>query len=148
MPKIIHPIAGALALLTILTFWTSTAITELFGSTQAIITVKSLIPWGFLILVPAMALAGGTGFKIGGKWRGKLVTAKKKRMPIIAANGILVLIPAALFLSWKAQAGQFDTTFYAVQLIELVAGATNIALLGQNLRDGLRMTAARRRTTA
>lgn len=102
MPKIIHPIAGALALLTILTFWTSTAITELFGSTQAIITVKSLIPWGFLILVPAMALAGGTGFKIGGKWRGKLVTAKKKRMPIIAANGILVLIPAALYLSWKA----------------------------------------------
>lgn len=148
MPKIIHPIAGALALLTILTFWTSTAITELFGSTQAIITVKSLIPWGFLILVPAMALAGGTGFKIGGKWRGKLVTAKKKRMPIIAANGILVLIPAALFLSWKAQAGQFDTTFYAVQLIELVAGATNIALLGLNMRDGLRMTAARRRTTA
>lgn len=148
MPKIIHPIAGALALLTILTFWTSTAITELFGSIQAIITVKSLIPWGFLILVPAMALAGGTGFKIGGKWRGKLVTAKKKRMPIIAANGILVLIPAALFLSWKAQAGQFDTTFYAVQLIELVAGATNITLLGLNMRDGLRMTAARRRTTA
>lgn len=148
MLKIIHPIAGALALLTILTFWTSTAIAELFGIHATITTVKSLIPWGFLILVPAMAAAGGTGFKIGGKWHGKLVTAKKKRMPIIAANGILVLIPAALFLSWKAQAGQFDTTFYAVQLIELVAGATNITLLGLNMRDGLRMTAARRRPTA
>ena len=144
MPKIIHPIAGAIALLTILTFWTSTALTEIFGSAQTITTVKSLIPWGFLILVPAMALAGGTGFRLGGKWRGKLVTAKKKRMPIIAANGILVLIPAALYLSFKAQAGQFDTAFYTVQLIELIAGATNITLLGLNMRDGLQMTKARR----
>lgn len=148
MPKIIHPIAGVIALLMIVTFWTSTVITELFASEPTIAAVKSLIPWGFLILVPAMALAGGTGFKIGGKWRGKLITAKKKRMPIIAANGILVLIPAALYLAWKAQAGQFDAAFYAVQMIELIAGATNITLLGLNMRDGLRMTAARRRTAS
>jgi hypothetical protein len=35
-------------------------------------------------------------------------------MPLIAANGILVLIPSALFLASKARAGQFDTSFYAV----------------------------------
>ena len=145
MPKIIHPIAGAIALLTILTFWTSTVFSELFTSHATIATVKSWIPWGFLILVPAMATVGASGMKMGAKWRGKLVSAKKKRMPIIAANGILVLIPAAFYLSYKAQLGQFDTAFYSVQIIELIAGATNIALLSLNMRDGLQMTAARRR---
>lgn len=39
----------------------------------------------------------------------------------------------------RAQAGQFDTAFFAVQALELLAGATNIALLSLNLRDGLRI---------
>ena len=50
-------------------------------------------------------------------------------MPILAANGILILIPAAVFLSFKAQSGAFDTIFYAVQAVELIAGAANIVLL-------------------
>jgi hypothetical protein len=60
-------------------------------------------------------------------------------MPFIAGNGILVLIPSALFLAAKAGSGAFDPTFYAVQSIELLAGAANIVLLGLNMRDGLRM---------
>ena len=36
MIKIIHPVAGALAILTIATFWLSTALTELFAS-QAVL---------------------------------------------------------------------------------------------------------------
>jgi hypothetical protein len=32
MIKIVHPIAGVLAILTIATFWLSTAVTELFAS--------------------------------------------------------------------------------------------------------------------
>ncbi len=62
-------------------------------------------------------------------------------MPLIAANGVLVLIPSALFLAYKARAGEFDMTFYAVQALELVAGAANITLLGLNIRDGLKMKA-------
>ena len=60
-------------------------------------------------------------------------------MPFIAANGILVLIPAALFLASKAKAGEFDTAFYAVQALELLAGPVNITLLSLNMRDGLKM---------
>ncbi len=60
-------------------------------------------------------------------------------MPVIAANGVLVLVPAALFLAAKARAGEFDAGFYAVQAVELAAGAVNIALLGLNMRDGMRM---------
>ena len=51
--------------------------------------------------------------------RAGLIGAKLKRMPLIAANGILVLIPSALFLASKARAAEFDTGFYAVQALEL-----------------------------
>jgi hypothetical protein len=64
---------------------------------------------------------------------------------LIAANGLLILIPAALFLASKARHGEFDTAFYSVQAIELIAGAANIMLLALNMRDGLRMTGRLRR---
>ncbi len=148
MIKVVHPVAGALALATILSFWLSTLLSELFASTAVITTVKTMIPWGFLILVPAMALAGMSGFRLGKTWRGPVVAQKRKRMPMIAANGIVVLIPAALYLASKAQAGQFDTSFYIVQVIELIAGAVNITLLGLNMRDGPRLSGKLRRAPA
>jgi hypothetical protein len=148
MIKLIHPVAGAVALLTIATFWLSTALSELFASKAAVTTVKTAIPWGFLVLIPALTAAGGTGFALAKGRRAGLVGAKIKRMPLIAANGILVLIPAALFLASKATAADFDSTFYAVQALELAAGATNIALLGLNMRDGLKMKGRLRRASA
>lgn len=147
MPKIVHPIAGALALIMILLFWLSTALTEFFASQATVTTVKMLIPWGFWILIPAMAAAGASGFRLGKSWQGPLVGQKKRRMPIIAANGIFILIPAALYLSIKAQSGTFDTGFYAVQMLELIAGAVNITLLALNMRDGLKMTRRIQRAT-
>jgi hypothetical protein len=50
MARMIHPVAGAVALLTIGTFWVSTAVTELFAARAMVATVKSAIPWGFLVL--------------------------------------------------------------------------------------------------
>lgn len=70
---------------------------------------------------------------------GRLVEAKKKRMPFIAANGLLVLVPCAILLNRWAAAGSFDVSFYIVQAVELVFGAINLALMGLNVRDGLRM---------
>ena len=58
---------------------------------------------------------------------------------VIAGNGILLLIPSALFLASKASAGEFDTSFYLVQALELVSGGVNITLLGLNMRDGLKL---------
>ncbi|MHC4055303.1 hypothetical protein [Bradyrhizobium sp. 25ACV] len=139
MTRIIHPVAGAVALTTIATFWLSTALTELFASHASIATVKMAIPWGFLLLVPALAVTGGSGFFLAKGRRGGVIGAKIKRMPFIAGNGILLLIPSALFLAFKAKAAEFDTTFYAVQPLELLAGAMNIALLGLNMRDGFKM---------
>lgn len=140
MIKRIHPIAGALAFLTIATFWTSTVLSELFGSQALITTVKNAIPWGFLILIPAIAAAGGSGIGLAKGGRAGLVGTKLKRMPFIGANGLLVLIPSAFYLMSKANAGDFDNGFYTVQGLELLAGATNLALLGLNMRDGLRLS--------
>lgn len=144
MLKIVHPVAGLIAILTIATFWFSTVISELFLSEAAIVAVKTAIPWGFLILIPALAATGGSGFAWSKGQRQGLVGTKLKRMPFIAANGLLVLIPSALFLASKARAGEFDTMFYVVQALELIAGATNISLLGLEMRDGMKLTKWRR----
>ena len=148
MVKIIHPVAGVIALLTIATFWLSTTLTELSASQSAVVAVKTAIPWGFLLLIPALAAAGGSGFVLAKGRRTGLIGTKLRRVPIIAANGILILIPSALYLASKAQAGEFDTAFYAVQVLELAAGATNIMLLALNMRDGLTMTGSFRRKSA
>jgi len=148
MIRYIHPVAGGLAILTIASFWFSTALSELFGSPATITAVKTAIPWGFLVLIPALAAVGATGFALSKGRRVGLIGTKLRRMRVIAANGILILIPSALFLAAKARAAEFDTAFYLVQALELVAGATNIALLGLNMRDGLKIKGRLRRGSA
>lgn len=136
-----HLIAGFTATATIATFFVATVIAELFGSHEVVATVKHLIVFpGLFILVPAIAATGGSGFLLSKSRSGRLVDAKKRRMPFIAANGLLVLIPCALVLNHWASAGEFDASFYAVQAVELVAGATNLALMGLNIRDGMRLS--------
>ncbi len=140
MPKRVHLIAGILAPLCLVTFFLSTVLTELFGSHAAVAQVKALVVTpGLWIMIPAIAAAGGSGMFLAKSRKGRLVDAKQKRMPLIAANGLLVLVPCAIALSRWAAAGAFDTAFYVVQAIELIAGAANFALMGLNVRDGLRM---------
>lgn len=136
----IHALAGCIGFLTILTFWTSTVVTELFASHETIAAIKSMILPGMFILIPAMAIAGGSGMAMGKKRTDAQALAKKKRMPIIAANGLLILLPSAIFLASKAARGEFDGWFYGVQALELMAGAANLTMMGLNIRDGLRMT--------
>ncbi|MCE8007936.1 hypothetical protein [Aestuariivita sp.] len=141
-PKL-HAAAGAIALLTISAFWLGTVTSELFGSHATIAQIKTGILYGMVVLIPAMATAGSTGARLGKGWRLPQVAAKLRRMKIIAANGLLVLLPSAVFLAFKARAGMFDTSFYAVQGIELVAGALNITLLARNMADGLAISRRR-----
>ena len=141
MKNKIHPIAAVLATLCIATFFTSTILVELFGSPESIALVKSMIVMpGLFILVPAIAVTGATGFVLSKSRKGRLVESKKKRMLFIGANGLLILLPAAIFLDQWASLGSFDTRFYVVQGLELIAGATNLKLMGMNMRDGLRMS--------
>ena len=139
MIKIAHPIAGGIAFATISVFWLSTLWVELVGTQAQVTAVKTAIPFGLLVLIPAMIAVGGSGFGLANGRRSGLIGTKARRMRIIAANGLLILVPTALFLSWNAQAGTLDTAFYSVQVIELVSGTLNLILLGQSFRDGLRL---------
>ena len=131
MTKKAHFLAGLLATVTIATFFLSTILVELFGSHQAVATIKSLIVVpGLFVLVPAIMATGGSGFALSKSRQGGLVETKKKRMRFIAANGLLVLVPAAIFLDRWASAGAFDATFYLVQGVELLAGSVNLTLMG------------------
>jgi hypothetical protein len=95
---------------------------------------------GFLILVPALAITGASGFLMAGNSSDSKIARKKLRMPFIAGNGLLVLIPAALYLATLASRGEFGGLFYVVQAVELVAGAVNLVLVSLNIRDGFRLT--------
>ena len=141
----IHAVAGGIGFLMILTFWTSTVISELFAGPDTIAAVKAMILKGMILLILAMAIAGVSGMAMGRRRKDALTRAKKQRMPIIAANGLLILVPAAWFLAGKAASGAFDTVFYVVQAVELIAGAANLSMMGLNIRDGLRMTGKLRR---
>lgn len=144
MTKTLHPLAGLIALATIASFWSATVLAELFGSAAIIATVKTAILWGFLLLIPALAATGASGLALARGATGGGIGVKRKRMQTIAANGLFLLVPSALFLAMRARAGAFGLDFALVQAIELIAGAVNLRLLWLNLRDGRRMTAARR----
>ena len=141
MLKRLHLTASLLALLCIATFFLSTLLSETMGSHSSVAQIKHLIVSpGLWVLIPAMILAGASGTFLNRTRRGRLVDSKKKRMPFIAANGLLVLLPCAIALNFWASAGTFDARFYMVQAIELIAGAINLVLMGLNARDGLRLT--------
>jgi hypothetical protein len=136
-----HGVAGIVATLCIASFFCATLLTEGFGSEEAVARLKRLIVMpGLFILIPAIAITGGSGFFLARSRRGRLVDAKKKRMPFVAANGLLVLVPCAIVLDRWAAAGSLGTAFYAIQALELAAGATNLVFMGMNMRDGLRLS--------
>ena len=145
MIRIVHPVAGGVALATIASFWTSTLGAELFLDHAAVLWVKTAILYGLAVLIPAMALVGATGMRLGARSPDPRVVAKRRRMPVIALDGLLVLGPCAVFLPARAAEGLFDVVFYGVQGLDLLAGAANITLLALSLRDGLAPAARRRR---
>lgn len=146
MRQVVHRTAAIIATLCIGTFFVSSIVVELIGNTAMIAAVKDLIVMpGLFILVPAIAITGATGFVIAGQRKGGLIDRKKKRMPIIGAIGILILLPAAIYLDHLAANGNFGMIFYLVQGLELIAGGVNLALMSMNIRDGLRLSGRLRR---
>lgn len=59
----------------------------LFLSPQAVVGVKQAILNGMCVLVPAMAVTGGSGLSLAGDRAGRLVEGKQTCMRLIALNG-------------------------------------------------------------
>lgn len=116
-------------------------VSELFLGATAVTVVKHYIAvYGLACLTGLMAMTGSSGIALGKGRTGRLVEEKKKRMPFLGANGVLIMIPAAIFLNIKAAAGAFDIWFYAIQVLELTVGLVQLTLMGKNFRAGLRLT--------
>lgn len=140
MKSKLHAIFGSVALLCITTFWLSTVVSELLMDQASVAAVKNAVLNGMWLLIPSMAATGGSGSALAKGRGGRLVSVKGQRMKIVAANGLLVLLPSAFVLASWANAGRFDGVFYALQGVELLAGAVNISLLVLNMRDGLKLS--------
>ena len=137
MKSKMHAVAGVLGFLLVATFWISTTVSVLFGSHETIAVVKGLIFKGMFVLLPALVAAGASGVSLLGERTDELALTKQKRGPIAFMTGLLVLLPSAGFLTWKASAGSFDPLFYSVQVEELMAGTVCLIMIGLNIRDGL-----------
>lgn len=140
----LHRIAGVLAFLMIMSFFSSTLVTEFIGDQAMILTVKTVISYGVWILIPLMMITGVTGIKMAPKANVGPIGNKKKRMPFIALNGLLILLPCAIYLQHLASSGSFNMTFYTVQAAELIAGFINLVLMSLNIRDGIRAVKAKK----
>lgn len=138
---VIHAMGGSIAMLSIATFWTSTLVAELLLGHAAVLQVKHAIAWvGIPVLTVAMLVTGATGKRLGRGRQGRLLAQKMRRMPLLAGNGVLVMLPAAYFLYYKAAAGQFDLAFLLVQGLELSVGLVQLTLMGRNFVAGLRLS--------
>jgi hypothetical protein len=134
---ILHAATGSIALLIITLFFIATVTTELLSDTTAIVMAKRSIVYGLFVLVPSTAAAGISGAQLAGRSRAPIIQRKKRRMVMIAINGIAVLMPCAIALYWLASSNAFGPLFQIIQAVELIAGPINIALLLLNMRDGL-----------
>jgi hypothetical protein len=148
MRTMIHAGAGTVAMILITAFLTATMISELLLDEAAILAVKKAILAGLCLLIPALAMAGGSGFSLARGRHSPAIEGKRRRMKIIAANGLLILLPLAIFLYLRAAAGHFDSLFYAMQAMEILAGFTQLSLLALNFRDGRKMTRGKRLASA
>ena len=137
MKSKIHAIAGVLGFVCVLTFVTSTALSELLGSPATVAAVKGYIFMGMFLLLPMLVGAGASGVSLLGKRTDSLALVKQKRGPIAFMTSLFVLLPSAYFLSSRAAEGTFDTWFYGAQVVELAASCVCLVMIGSNIRDGL-----------
>ena len=137
MIKLTHRLASLVGLTILLLFSFSSLTAELMGNVATIVLVKRTIVSGLFVLIPVMAAAGLTGRIIAGERQGKLFKTKMRRMGIVAANGLFILIPCALILNRLAAADDFGTWFYTLQTLEFLAGGVNIGLMALNGYSGL-----------
>jgi hypothetical protein len=141
------------ALTLVVVFWIASLAAELAGDRQTIAATKTAIAWGLLVLVPSVIAANGSGFGLArlrtrkGHRLPPVLARKQRRGMAVAAIGLTVLMPCALWLAWAATGTEpLSGTFHSVQTLELAGGAINACLLAMNARDGRRLRAPRHRS--
>jgi len=133
-----HFIAGIIVLIILSSFWVSLITADFFLGHEAVAQVRLGIVYALILLIPSMIAVKVTGAKIGVTRMSDIrVQQKKKRATWMAINGVLIMVPAAFFLNYKASSGEFDTVFYIVQGIELFVGSFQYYFVLKNFRMGM-----------
>ncbi|MDX2320839.1 MAG: hypothetical protein QNK26_09635 [Moritella sp.] len=137
--KNIHKITAILAFLIIASFLTSTIIADIFATPEQIAQVKGTILLFIPVLILAMMATGKTAKKLYPGAMTGIFKVKQRRLKVAAINGTLILLPAAIVLANWSALGQFDELYWTVQILEIIAGTTNLTMIGLNIRDGIRL---------
>ncbi|MEW8623838.1 MAG: hypothetical protein AB2559_19880 [Candidatus Thiodiazotropha endolucinida] len=137
MKQLAHRVGAYISTICLEVFFISTLFVAIQGTPESITLVKSLIVMpGLFIFIPAIVMTGATGLSWSTSKSGGLVGKKRKRMPFIGINALFILLPVAIVLDQWASAGSFDSRFYMLQGLELLATAFNITLMILNIRAG------------
>jgi len=118
----IHLAAAAGALAVISAFLVSSTVIELIGDPGEVRSLRHAILLALPLLIGCLAASALTGRRLAGRSRAPVVRRKQRRMQVVAAVGLVVLV---------------------LEITELLAGAVNLALLALNFRDGRGMTRRR-----
>jgi hypothetical protein len=129
---------GAIAIIT--TFLLSSTITVLIGNAADVHTLRQWVVFALPLLVGCLAAAALTGRRLARKSRAAVIRRKQRRMQIVAAVGIVVLVPCALILDGLTAGASNGGVVSALEITEILAGAANVTLLALNFRDGRGLT--------
>ena len=140
----IHLAAAVGALTLIATFLLSSAVTELIADAADVHRLRQWIVFGLPLLVGCLVTAALTGRRLARNSRAPVIRRKLRRMQIVAATGIVVLVPCALILDGLTATSAASGVVSALEITELLAGALNLTLLALNFRDGRGLTRPRR----
>ncbi len=135
----VHLAATIVATLTISTFFSFSLIAEFIGEDLFIRQVKTAILYCLPVLIIAMPALAVSGNKLAGNSKNPMIFNKMRRMKLIAFNGV-VLISLAIYLYYRSTYEAVDSTFMYVQVVELLIGALNLALIGLNINEGLKLS--------
>lgn len=134
-----HRAAAYLAFTIILCLFLSSIFVEVFGRVEHITLVKTVIIYPIPFLIISMIGAGMSGTVLGKTYHHSSVRKKAKRMPFIAVNGMIILLPLAYVLYTMSINEHFDFIFYTIQAAELVFGGLNIYLMALNIIDAKKL---------
>ena len=140
----IHLAAAAGALAVISAFLVSSTDIELIGDPGEVRSLRHAILLALPLLIGCLAASALTGRRLAGRSRAPVVRRKQRRMQMVAALGLVMLVPCAVALNYLAGSATADSLAGVLEITELLAGAVNLALLALNFRDGRGMTRRRR----
>ncbi|SEH33401.1 hypothetical protein [Magnetospirillum fulvum] len=136
--ELIHPLAARATLGLFVLIWGSAVAAGLFADREMLAFIKEVVVWTLFLLTPLTMLTAGTGLILGRARPGPITDRKRRRLRLIVAIGIVILLPATLVLDAMVQSDSYDATLFLVfQGIELVAGLVLLTLMGISVRDGI-----------